>query len=62
MPADRAPGLTELGLAEQSCCDFLNFGLPFDGPTIALTVTGPEHAQLLIAQLARRNHPIGTRA
>jgi MerR family transcriptional regulator, copper efflux regulator len=62
LPADRAPALTELVLAEQSCCDFLNFSLTFDSPTISLTVTGPEHAQLLIAQLAGRNHPIGARA
>lgn len=59
----RAPALTELILAEQSCCGFLNFSLTFTGPTIALTVTGPEHAQPLIAELAgARNHLIGVRA
>lgn len=62
LPADRAPALTELVLAEQSCCGFLNFSLTFDGPTISLTVTGPEHAQSLIAQLGGRNHPIGAQA
>jgi MerR family transcriptional regulator, copper efflux regulator len=40
---------SELVLAEQSCCEFLNFSLTFDGPTISLTVTGPAHAQTLIA-------------
>jgi hypothetical protein len=55
LPADRAPALTELVLAEQSCCGLLNFSLTFDGRTISLTVTGPEQAQLLIAQLAGCN-------
>jgi MerR family transcriptional regulator, copper efflux regulator len=47
-----ASALTDLIVAEQSCCPFLQFTVTFTGTDARVTVTGPDDAQSLIAALA----------
>jgi hypothetical protein len=47
----QAAALTELIVAEQSCCSFLQFVVTFTSTHVQLTVAGPADAQPLIAEL-----------
>jgi MerR family copper efflux transcriptional regulator len=51
LPAERAPELTALILAEQNCCAFLDFALRFNGATVVMTLTTPDHADHIVADL-----------
>lgn len=51
LPADRAPRIAELAVAEQSCCPFLDLRLRIDVPRLVLTVTGPEEAASMLTDL-----------
>jgi len=51
LPVERAPELATLILAEQSCCSFLNFTLRFEGSTVVMTLTAPDHAQRIVSDL-----------
>jgi hypothetical protein len=46
-----APALRELVALEAECCPFLTLDLRRDGDALALTVTGPDDAAPLIAEL-----------
>lgn len=48
----QASTLTDLIVAEQSCCSFLQCTATFTGTDVRLTITGPTNAQPLIAELS----------
>ncbi|OPX08310.1 hypothetical protein B1790_19555 [Mycobacterium sp. AT1] len=52
LPLAHASALTDLIVAEQSCCSFLRFTVTFPGTDARVTVTGPADAQPLIAALS----------
>lgn len=49
---DQAPAMTDLIVAERSCCSFLQFTATFTGANVRLTVTGPADTQPLIVELS----------
>jgi MerR family transcriptional regulator, copper efflux regulator len=51
LPSERAPELAALILAEQTCCSFLKFTLRFEGSTVVMTLTAPDHAQRIVSDL-----------
>jgi MerR family copper efflux transcriptional regulator len=51
LPGERAPELAALILAERTCCSFLNFTLRFEGSTVAMTLTAPDHARQVLSDL-----------
>jgi MerR family copper efflux transcriptional regulator len=51
LPSERAPELAALILAEQTCCSFLNFTLRFEGSSVVMTLTAPDHAQRIVSDL-----------
>lgn len=52
LPLAHASALTDLIVAEQSCCSFLKFTVTFTSTDARVTVTGPADAQPLIATLS----------
>ena len=57
----QAAALTDVIVAEQSCCSFLQFTVTFTSTDVCLTVAGHADAQSLIAELSRlaakESHP-----
>lgn len=53
LPLGQAAALTDVIVAEQSCCSFLQFTVTFTSTHVRLTVAGPADAQSLIAELSR---------
>ena len=52
LPLTEAAALTDVIVAEQSCCSFLQFTVTFISTHVLLTVAGPADAQPLIAELS----------
>ncbi|TFV62668.1 UNVERIFIED_ORG: hypothetical protein E4P37_16510 [Bacillus sp. AZ43] len=54
LPRETADDVFALVLAEQRCCPFLAFGLRLTAGKLTLTVTAPESAAALVAELLPR--------
>ena len=50
-PADRAPDITALAVAEQQCCPFYDFRVHLDGPVLHLEIRAPREAADLLSDL-----------